>query len=95
MAMSNFVVKERELSRLWAEVKFLPEYACQKCDALDKDNVLYMRNAVNHFGVSFVCHGGKDSVLYSVSGQDMFNPNGSSHAYGDMSEVNICKECKV
>lgn len=86
MSLTNYVVNERELIKLWSEVKFLPKYACNKCEKA-KDKVVYMTNTINHFGGAFVCHGEKGTALYSVAGQDMFDPYRGTHNYGDMSEV--------
>jgi GTP-binding protein EngB required for normal cell division len=87
MSLSNFVLDKKELIKLWLEVKFQPRFACNKCDKINKENVEYLRNPFNTFGVSFVSHGGSDSVLYSVSGKDLYDPNSQKPSFGNLASV--------
>lgn len=88
MSLEKSVVDKKELIRLWSEIKFHPKFACNKCDFKNKENVEYVRNPFNNFGVSFVCHGGaSDPLLYSVSGKDMYDPNSHDPIFGNLVAV--------
>jgi len=87
MSLSNFVLAKKELINLWSEVEFQLRFACNKCDKINKENVEYLRNPFNNFGVSFVCHGGSDNVLYSGSGKDLYDPNSQEPSFGNLASV--------
>jgi hypothetical protein len=87
MSLSKCVVDKNELIKLWSEVKFMEKYSCFTCEKEVVRVVDYYEDPFKYYGVRFVCHGGNDAVMYTVSRMDLYDPNRQDPGFGKLSGV--------